>query len=70
MDYYISKLKQYLSIFANPKVDIIAGIIMLVIAIVVSQANNTQAGTGILLAIGIVFILAGFFGLNGGMWNF
>ena len=42
----------------------------IVIAIVVSRANNTQAGTGILLAIGIVFILAGFFGLNGGMWNF
>lgn len=70
MDYYISKLQQYLSLFKEPKVDIITGIIFIVIALVVSRANNTQAGTGFLLVLGIAFFMMGMFNASGGMWQF
>lgn len=70
MDYYLSKLQQFLGYFKEPKVDIILGIILIACGVVVSRANNTQAGTGVFLVLGILFMFMGMFGMSGGMWNF
>lgn len=70
MDYYMSKFKQALALLLEPKVSIVIGVILLATGIVVGRANNTQAGTGIFLVIGICLIFMGLFGMSGGMWNF
>ena len=70
MDYYLSKLQQYLGLLKEPKIDIVIGIILIVCGVVVGKANNTQAGTSVFLVFGILFMFMGMFGMSGGLWNF
>lgn len=70
MDYYLSKLQQALALFKEPKVDIITGVLLLFLALLIGRANNTQAGTGFFLVLGIFMVMMGFFNASGGMWNF
>ena len=70
MDYYLSKLQQYLGLLKEPKIDIVIGLILIVCGVVVGRANNTQAGKGVFLVFGILFMFMGMFGMSGGLWNF
>ena len=70
MDYYLSKLQQYLGLLKEPKIDIVIGLILIVCGVVVGRANNTQAGTGVFLVFGILFMFMGMYGMSGGLWNF
>ena len=70
MDYYLSKLQQYLGLLKEPKIDIVIGLIFIVNGVVAGRANNTQAGTGVFLVFGILFMFMGMFGMSGGLWNF
>ena len=70
MDYYLSKLQQYLGLLKEPKIDIVIGIILIVCGVVVGKANNTEAGASVFLVFGILFMFMGMFGMSGGLWNF